>query len=249
MNIIEDLLLATGLNAPPVPVQDVLVGLHWTAVVSHTVGLAATHGDAACCFSENVRGVGHLHEQSAQELAGLLRSTHPLEVSLGLAALNSLIPVDIADGVELNARELLLRRGQGHNVAMVGHFPFTDDLRRVASNLWVLELQPGPGEYPAEAAPDLLPQASVIGLTASTLLNGTFSNLARLFPPQALVVMLGPSTPLSPVLFDYGVDILGGTYVVEPATLLRYVGQGSPLRQVPGIQRITLVKDRARLQL
>lgn len=242
MTIIDDLLTSVQ-NIPSLPVQDVLIGLHWTAVNSRTVGLAATRADAACCFSENVRDVGCLHKKSAQELAELMRSTHPLEVSVGLAALNSLGSCDEANSVELNTREFLLERGKGKNVAMIGHFPFTDALRRVAGNLWVLELKPGPGDYPAEAAPDLLPQADLIGLTATTLLNDTFTSLSRLFPPQALVVMLGPSTPLSPVLFDYGVDVLGGTWVDDSATLWRYVGQGSPLRQIPGVKRITLVKD------
>lgn len=243
MTIIDDL-LTTIQNTPLLPVQDVLIGLHWTAVNSRAVGLAATRADAACCHSENVRDVGCLHQKSAQELAELIRSNHPLEVSVGLAALNSLITFNEADSVELNTRELLLERGKGKNVAMIGHFPFTDALRRVAGKLWVLELNPGPGDCPAEAAPELLPQADIIGLTATTLLNGTFTDLSRLFPPQALVVMLGPSTPLSPVLFDYGVDVLGGTWVDDPVTLWRHIGQGSPLRQIPGVKRINLVKDK-----
>jgi uncharacterized protein (DUF4213/DUF364 family) len=73
-------------------------------------------------------------------------------------------------------------------------------------------------------------------------LNGTFESLSRLFPSKALVVMLGPSTPLSKVLFDYGVHILGGALVTDPATALHYIGQGSSLHRVPGIRRFTLVK-------
>lgn len=243
MSIIDDLLMAAE-NTPDLPVQDVLIGLHWTAVSGRSVGLAATRAETACCCAENVRDVGCLHKKTVQELAGLIRSTHPLEVSVGLAALNSLVTFDTANSIELNTRELLLERGKGKNVAMIGHFPFTDALRRVAGNLSVLELKPGPGDYPAEAAPELLPQADLIGLTATTLLNGTFTGLARLFPPQALVVMLGPSTPLSPVLFDYGVDVLGGTWVENQTALWRHIGQGSPLRQIPGVKRITLVKDK-----
>jgi hypothetical protein len=81
-------------------------------------------------------------------------------------------------------------------------------------------------------------------LTATTLLNGTFESLAKLFPAHALVVMLGPSTPLSPVLFDYGVHLLGGVLVTDPVATFHYIGQGSSLHSVPGIRRITMMKDR-----
>jgi hypothetical protein len=242
MSVIDDLLSSLP---PDAPVQEVLIGLYWTAVQSRGVGLAATPSDTACCFSDDVRGVGGLQEQPAHALAALLRSAHPVEVSVGLAAFNSLLTVDEHAGVELNARDLLLARGRGRNVVTVGHFPFTDALREVAARLWVLERRPTTGDEPAEAAPELLPQADVIGLTASTLLNSTFDELAKLFPPQALVVMLGPSTPLSQVLFDYGVHVLGGVQVKDPAAAFRYVGQASSLHRVPGLVRFTLVKNHA----
>jgi uncharacterized protein (DUF4213/DUF364 family) len=198
--------------------------------------------DSTCCAATDVPHVGRLHQQSAYDLAAGLRSDHPLEVTLGMAALNALIPVNEQNGLELNARDVLLERGLNRTVVTVGHFPFTEALRQVAAQLWVLELNPGPGDQPASAAPDLIPQADVIGLTATTLLNGTFETLSRLFPPQALVVMLGPSTPLSTVLFDYGVTLLGGALVDDPESVLRYVGQGSSLHRVPGLRRFTMMK-------
>jgi uncharacterized protein (DUF4213/DUF364 family) len=241
MPIIDDLL--TSINSGiDMPAHDVLAGMYWTAVYGSKVGLAATPTDIACCFAEDVKGVGQLHTRSVGELAAGLRSTHPLEVTIGMAALNSLIEVNEADGVEINAREMILRHGRGRNVVTIGHFPFTDALREVAANTRVLELHPTPGDVPADRAPELLPQADVIGLTATTLLNGTFESLAKLFSPTALVVMLGPSTPLSTVLFDYGVKMLGGALVTDPDAALRYIGQGSSLHGVPGVKRLTLMK-------
>lgn len=242
MQVIDDLLQLVA-REPDRCVERVMVGLYWTAVCGARMGLAATQADAACCKAQDVMGVGRLHLQSAHELAALAKSGHPVEAGIGLAAINSLIPVNESEGIELNARDLLLDRGQGRKIALVGHFPFTDALRQVAKQLWVLELHPGPGDVPAEAAPELIPQADIVGLTASTLSNGTFEHLAELFPPQALVVMLGPSTPLSPILFDYGVHVVAGALVDDPATVLHYVEQGTALHKIPGLRRVTLVHE------
>jgi uncharacterized protein (DUF4213/DUF364 family) len=206
------------------------------------MGLASTLNTSSCCFTEDLPNSGHLHEQSARQLAALIHSSRSLEISIGLAALNSLISIDSDSLTELNAKDLLLKRGAGKNVAVIGHFPFMEALRDVAAQLWVLELQPQPGDWPAEAAPKLLPQASVIGLTANTLMNGTFNSLYPLFPPDALVVMMGPSTPMSPVLFDYGVSVLAGVQVIDPPLVLRQVGQASPLRRADGLRRCTMIR-------
>jgi hypothetical protein len=54
--------------------------------------------------------------------------------------------------------------------------------------------------------------------------------------------MLGSSMPLSPVLFDFGVTMLGGALVTNSAAAFHYIGQGSSLPGVPGVKRITLMK-------
>jgi len=117
-----------------------------------------------------------------------------------VAAINSLLDVDERNAVEVNAAQVLAEQGRGKNVALVGHFPFIPKLRDQVGQLWVLELRPSEGEYPAESAADLIPQADVVAITGTALINYTLDGLLALCRPNALVMVLGPSTPLSPVL-------------------------------------------------
>ena len=189
-------------------------------VTSKFTGLAATNRDAPCCYASDVENVGHLMDRSVFELIEMVYSTHPVEVSIGMAALNSILEYDTTYEVEYNARDILLEKCASKNVAIIGHFPFADLLRANAKNVWVLELDPVPGEYDASEAVNLVPKADVVGLTATTLMNGTFDELSKLFSKDAFVVMMGPSTPMSSCLFDYGIDILAGSKVTDSKTLI-----------------------------
>jgi uncharacterized protein (DUF4213/DUF364 family) len=46
----------------------------------------------------------------------------------------------------------------------------------------------------------------------------------------APVLVLGPSTPLSPVLFDHGAHLLSGSVVEDIESVLRAVAQGANFR-------------------
>jgi uncharacterized protein (DUF4213/DUF364 family) len=104
----------------------------------------------------------------------------------------------------------------------------------------VIEQHPVEGEFPSEAAAELLPQADVVAITSSTLINQTLRRLLKLCHPTALVMMLGPSTPLSAVLFNHGVSILSGSRVVDETAVLRTVAQGATFQQVEGVRLLTI---------
>ena len=65
-----------------------------------------------------------------------------------------------------------------------------------------------------------------------TLLNHTFDGLLKLCAPDALVILLGPTVPLDPILFERGVDILCGSIVTDIEAVLSAVQQGANFRQI-----------------
>lgn len=222
--------------------RSVLVGAHWTVVCSRHCGLASTITGDQPHGRGKVRGVGRLHEMNALELAAYARSENPLEASIGVAALNSLLEVDESRAVEVNAREVLTERGRGKKVAVVGSFPFASALREVVDRLWVIEQHPAGDEYPAEAAPDLIPRADVVAITGSALINHTLEGLLALCPRDALVMVLGPSTPLSPVLFAHGATLLSGARVIDEAAVMCTAGQGATFQQIEGARLLTFAR-------
>lgn len=234
MQILKDILA----TLPDGEALDIRIGLHWTAVAIAVEGerrcglastLHATHGhdDGA-----DMPQAGRLDALSGRELAGLCLSELPTEASLGMAALNALLPHDPSRWYEENAEDVIARLGAGRRVALVGHFPFVERLRGRVGALDVLEQAPRPGDLPASAAAEAIPAAEVVAITSMTFANHTLDGLLALRSPGAQVVLLGPSTPLSPVLFDYGVRVLSGSHVSAPDAVLRMVSQGGNFRQV-----------------
>lgn len=243
--LIDDLLAAL----PDAPVVDVSVGLFWTAVVVEQAGQRRC-GLASSLRAEEVHGVptvaeaGRLTQRSARELAAWVRRgpASLTEAAIGMAALNALLPLDPAAWVDVNAADVIAQHGAGQRVALVGHFPFVDALRPQVGALWVLELRPQGDDLPASSAPEVIPQADVLAITGTALINGTFDELMALRQPDALVMVLGPSTPLSPILFDSGVHLISGSVVEDIDSVLCAIRQGANFQQTrrAGVRLVTM---------
>jgi hypothetical protein len=217
---------------------EVAIGLHWTAVVVEgdgrlQCGLASTvaaehaHGEAP-----DVAQAGQLADRSPEQLAELAYASSPTERAVGLAAINASLVRQPETWEETSAAEVIVQKGKDKRVALIGHFPFISDIRRDVGELVVFELNPRENELPPEAAPQVLPTCSVVAITGTTLINGTFGDLMHSVAPGAFTMLLGPSSPLSVVLFDHGIDLVAGTDVVRIQPVMQAIKEGASYRQI-----------------
>jgi len=220
-----------------VPLREIILGVNLTLVNSRHFGLASTVYNAADPFKK-LSQAGTLKELPLQNLLDKLKSDNLLECSIGLAALNSLLKVDTRAKI-LNAFEIIRRKGQGKDVSVIGHFPFVERLKQTTRNCWVFEKAPRPGDLSSERMGEFLPESDVVVITGQTITNNTIGGVLRL-AEKAFKIMLGPSTPLSPVLYDYGINVLGGVRVRNGPLVKKYILQGAHFRQLPGIELITM---------
>jgi len=188
--------------------------------------------------------LSELEMQSARALCELTSGLTPPLTSVGLAAINALLPLHPESWVDRNAGAVIAHKGQGKNVALVGHFPFVPELQRHVGKLDVLELRPRDGDLLASEAPHIIPKADVVAITSMAFVNGTMAGLLALCSPQAYVIVLGPSTPLSSVLFGYGIDMLGGSIVEEIDPVVESIITGNGFWQIKplGVRLVTMEK-------
>jgi hypothetical protein len=166
-----------------------------------------------------------------------------LRAGIGMASVNSLLEIDYDKLHEINAKHLIAERATGKNLMVVGHFPFVNEMRPSVRNLWIMEKQPGAKHISEEEGYQLMPGADVVAITGSSLINHTFKRIMVNCRPSSFKIMLGPSTPLSPVLFDYGLDAIGGALVEDSKTVLAMVEEGASFRQLQGIRTVMMAKD------
>jgi uncharacterized protein (DUF4213/DUF364 family) len=177
--------------------------------------------------------------ESARELSQSLLSEDPMEATIGLACLNSMLPPPpMEELLDIKAQDLIRRYGRGQKVAVIGHFPFVERIRDEFDSFWVLEKNPGAGDMHAEEAPQILPAADVVAISATTLANGTLAEILTLCSASAIKIMLGPSTPLSPSLFRYGIHILAGSIAENRNLVKQGILAGLPFKQLKGIRYV-----------
>jgi uncharacterized protein (DUF4213/DUF364 family) len=239
LKILDDLI--QSLKGSDFPVKSVHTCVFWTAVITKHCGLSSTFRDEGPSHDRGVKDVGSLTRKAALELAEYAKSDSLLEASIGMATINSLLDIDESKCIEKNAFEIILEKGTDKNVAIIGHFPWIPKLRGKLRNLWVLEQRIREGDLPAKEADRILPECDVVGITGTSFINHTLEGLLNLCK-KAFVVLIGPTSPLSPILFEYGIDAICGSKVVDVDKVVRSISEGATFKEVVGVKLLTMAK-------
>ncbi len=215
---------------PDSTVRECLAGLHWFAVRSEGTGLAMTPREGTACLPR----AGEIVGMRTRALAAWLKSWNVHEAALGLAAINSALnasaSIERVAGLSPGQQPdedvftYLLNEFHGKKVAVVGHFRNLERVHAVC-DLSILERLPQPGDFPDPACEWILPEQDFVVITATTLINKTLPRLLKL-SRNARVVLAGPSTPLTPKLFEFGIDMLGGLVVEDEARVWAVIQEG-----------------------
>ena len=217
-------------------VANVLVGLHWLGVESRSGGIAHVINGGEGLAPKDA---GNILGRSARDIANRLKSWVTIDTCLGLAAFCSLLEPD-GDGVNVN--EFIINAAPGKVVTCVGRFPFYTRVQRVARRSYLLEMNPRPKELPTFAAEEVIPESDLVVINSTTLINKSLQRLLELSRGKECVI-LGPCTPMSDVLFDYGATVLAGIRVVDSARMFRSLSQGIKMfRDIDGIRSIARFK-------
>jgi uncharacterized protein len=244
MTILEALLadLPTGKR-----VTDVYVGANWTlALAEDSTGLqcAGVAGSPRQIPPDARFQIGHHRlNQPAESVAQGLRASDETLAAVGLAAVNALIQPDDTRLTTDDAADWLSARCVGRRIALFGRFPFIDqEVRPFAQQVWVFERQPQAGELDSAAVSAVLPQADIVAITGSAVINHTIDQIMPHIRPGSTVIILGPSTPLSGKLLESGIDGLFGVRVTHIQQAIESVVAGVGFQQMNGLQRVALLK-------
>jgi uncharacterized protein (DUF4213/DUF364 family) len=176
----------------------------------------------------------------------LTHSGEIIEAAIGLAAINASLDLTKLKSrlVRANAVKILREKGRGKNVSIIGHFPFIESLIKdgICENVWVFEMNPkSADDLSSDLIPKYIPQSEVILISGTTLINHSFGNIVRL-AGDSYNILLGPSTPLTPILFDFGIDAICGVIVADKEKAKLSLSQGARYRDAEGLEFVCLTK-------
>ncbi len=181
---------------------------------------------------------GTLAGRAIKDVAQWITEWDPYQAAVGMAAVNCSINamdkpetqlLDFTQGAaNLTVFEHFLPLTEGQKVVVIGHYPGIEAY--IEKYGWqVLERVTQPGDYPDPACEFLLPDADWVFLSASTIPNKTFPRLAEL-AASAKTVLMGPTVPWLPELYEFGIDYLAGVDVINADALYQTAAEGGGVR-------------------
>jgi uncharacterized protein (DUF4213/DUF364 family) len=267
--LIEELIksLSEGLENRPLTVSQVHIGVFYTAVQlsDGAVGVAFTPrdmDDSVCCprSAAEMPRAGKLSGQGAWELADEALSINRLRRSVGLAALNALSSLLVAEKEIPGARTLInadaldaVNIDQDEKVVLVGAFvPFIKKLKERGIRQRVIDKHPKalkPEELAFWVSPDsasnVLSEADIAIITGSALVEGGLEELLASCKKAHDILLAGPTASFWPVpFFKHGITVMAGIRINDGVALMRLVAEGGSGYFFDGpAEKMAIVRD------
>jgi len=252
MTVQQRLVELLGAQAGRESIADVRIGLGYCAV-----RLGSGHAGVAATPPSEAPGCSHLGaagtlvgRNSAELLAMLTDAASPLARAVGLATANALLASPASSQASRDDVLSLLALAPTDHVVMFGLFaPFLPRLREIGCRVDVVELDPRRASTVRSGSEaEVSARCTVAIITGTTLINGTFDEVAAGLRRTRAAVLLGPSTPMCPEAFrDAPITHLSGSRVRNVEGVLRVVSEGGgTMKMRPFLDFETVRTDRRR---
>jgi uncharacterized protein (DUF4213/DUF364 family) len=158
----------------------------------------------------------------------LAASSDPSKAGLGVAALNAVL-VEHLEPAPFHPYSI--PRAGGKTVGLVGEFGFMGQLKALAGEVIVVEK--------GDAA-RVFPGIDIAIISGSCIIDHSLEDLLEA-SRSCYTIVFGPSTPLSPLLFDYGADQIVGVTVEDRESTAAWVAAGrEDLTECPGLRSVVM---------
>jgi uncharacterized protein (DUF4213/DUF364 family) len=224
MTLIESLISSVGDSE--MTVKKIVAGPRWAMVISAHCGIAGL----PCGQPILKTALPTLVGKPLSDVFHLSASTDPVEARLGVAALNAAMA---AARPSSSFQPAGMPRAGGKTVGLVGEFAFTEQMKNLAGEVILVD---------EDEAEHRLPGLDIAIIPGSAIVEHRLEPLLRA-SAECYTIVYGPSTPLSPVLLDYGADQLVGVRITNPDKAAEFISSDTPnLMECPGIKPVVLRK-------
>ncbi|MHA2430841.1 MAG: Rossmann-like domain-containing protein [Promethearchaeota archaeon] len=236
----------------PPNVSRVIVGLGYTGVELATYAYEPFLGIAQTLPSvihntdcSKINFAGKLTELSFTELITWSLEPLSLKKTIGIAALNAASQHILAvknPYVELK-EELIdyLNINKKTRINFIGFIgPMVKKIKKITKNIIIVDDNPITktllNEFNIKSNIDQLNEQElnidILFCTGTSILNGTLEDIISIFKKKANhIVIVGPTISFIPdILFDYGVDIVGGMKILNSEVTLKILQEGGGTR-------------------
>jgi len=235
MKILDRIIEEGILKSQDEIIRELFIGVFLTYARSKNYGMAYTYRDSLkpAHLLPNIRYRGSLRGMKAREIIPFIKSENTMEVSIGLAVLNSVLQTP-ADAVELeNFGDYLISESRGKKVAMIGYFPFMERVKNAADKFYLFEKTLDSQD--AEKDLILLSDADILITTGTIIINHSIEEILRK-AENCRVIIVGPSAPFSSVLFDFGIDEIISISVENPRLMINSLSEGVIVPELRGVK-------------